>query len=72
MMRVRQATARQIRQPKPDPAAGDRGCRWLEGDATARQFCAAPVSSIGSSWCADHIRRVFNQAALQRLTGGKD
>jgi hypothetical protein len=40
----------------------DRGCRWLEGNATARQFCAAPVSAIGSSWCDFHFRLVFNGA----------
>jgi hypothetical protein len=46
--------------PEPEPK-GDtsKGCRWMHGDATDRNFCGADVVRFGTSWCAHHSHRVW-------------
>jgi hypothetical protein len=45
------------------------GCRWLHGDASDRNFCGAPTTSILTSWCHHHAARVW--APQPKLTYGK-
>jgi hypothetical protein len=36
-------------------------CRWPNGDRPPYEFCGKPVVAPGSSWCLDHVKRVFSQ-----------
>jgi hypothetical protein len=36
-------------------------CRWPTGDWPPYLFCGEPVAAPGISWCAEHVRRVYNQ-----------
>lgn len=52
--------------PNDDPSqasislavAKDNHCRWVCGDARLQMICGSPVES-GTSFCAEHARRVF-------------
>jgi hypothetical protein len=60
--------AREVRERKPDPLEPqplgdvDHGCRYLHGDALDRNFCGAPTTEYGTSWCEYHSMRVWNFA----------
>src|ERR1700733_15000758 len=44
--------------PTPAPRVIVRTCQWIEGDTKPRLWCGAPCVGA-SSWCDEHIRRVF-------------
>lgn len=42
-------------------------CTWIDGDGPPWTACGAETDS-GSSWCTDHVKRVFN-GSRERLAG---
>lgn len=53
--------APEIAPEEPTPQ-GDvpKGCRFMHGDAMDRNFCGAPTTAQGASWCAYHAKIVWN------------
>lgn len=53
---------------EPDPRGDvDDGCRWMHGDADARNFCGAPTVRFGISWCPHHCTRVWNATTAEQV-----
>jgi hypothetical protein len=54
------------RPPRPDGVPlldlTQSECRWPVRDTPSYLFCAEPVAGPGISWCADHIKRVYNRS----------
>ena len=40
-------------------------CRWSDPRSSSFLFCGEPVAREGSSWCAEHYRRVFTAASIE-------
>lgn len=54
----------QLPQFTPRPSSPFKDCQWIDGDSSGNK-CGCPTA-LGSSWCGDHLSRVFVQRATDR------
>jgi len=48
-----------------NPLSPSNSCKWIDGDPqkSGWSYCGAPVSHVGSAWCAAHRKRVYAGSA---------